>query len=154
MPHPREEVTLAELLAADPGVADLVRTYLPVEHLTDPYCRTIVEALLEGRDPQADPDDPVGQATDAGELQRLASGVLMAPSRVVGEDRDHADAVRDTILVVRRKAVERYRRTLQQRMAAASGPERTALEAECRQATLDISLLRRGWEEALPLLET
>ena len=155
--HPREEVTLAELLAADPGVADLVRTYLPVEHLTDTFCRTIVRALLEGRDLQAGlpggAESPGNDPAEAEEVQRLASAVLMAPVRVVGEDCDCADAVKDTILVIRRKAVERFRRELQHRMATAPEEERPRLEAECRQATLDISLLRAGWEQALPLLE-
>lgn len=152
--HPGEEVALAELLAADPEVTGLVRDFLPLEHVTDPYCRTMVAALLEGRDLQsglepAAGDDPL----DEDALQRLASGVVMAPVRVVGEDRNHADAVKDIILTLRRKAVERQRRDLQRRMAAASEADRPGLEAECRQSTLDISLFRAGWEQALPLLE-
>ena len=77
----------------------------------------------------------------------------MAPRRVVGEDLNFADAAKDTILVIRRKAIERLRKDLQQRLPAAPEEERVRLEAACRQATLDISLLRAGWDQALPLLE-
>jgi DNA primase len=151
--HPREEVTLAELLATDPGVAGLVRDYLPLEHLQDGYCRVLVQALQEGGDVQARLADQAERVEDPDEFHRLASAVLMAPRRVVGEDRNCTDAARDTILVIRRKSVERLRRDLQQRLPSAPPGERERLEAECRQATLDINLLRGGWDHALPLLE-
>ncbi len=150
--HPPEEVALAELLVLHPEVADTIRTHLPLEHLTDAACRAIIRPLLE--EPGAADEHLMSKLDrEEDECRRLAAQILSAEPKVRGEERTPLDAAKDTILVIWRKALERRRTQMAQELEKAEGKDKDRLNIQCRQLTLDIKMLRQGWEKALPILE-
>lgn len=153
VPHPADEVALLELVIANPHLAEIVRSHLPVACLSDPDCRTLMPCALEASQ-TGDPTLVTRQAAEAGgECQRLAAAVQCAPNRVIGDDFTAESAAQDLVLSIRRKDLERHRQRLQARLAQAKGPEREALDLECKQLSHDLYRLRQGWEAALPILE-
>ncbi len=152
MPHPIEEVTLAEKLAAHPEVRDTIAAHLPPDLLTDAHCRTIIRLLLER------PDDErwtlASELTDEDEeCQRLAAQIESAPLKLTGEEASPIQAAQDLILVIRRKALERRREELRRALAAADAAEKERIRVESSQISVDINTLKQGWEKALPILE-
>ena len=150
--HPAEEVALAELLCSHGSVADLVRENLPLDLLTDPTCREIIEHLL------ARPDGETGNlsgelAGEDAECQRLAAQIQMSPSKIVGKESTPESAAKDMILVIWKKTFERRRTELRRRMESVVGVEKERLDIQGKQLTLDIKTIQQGWEKALPILE-
>ena len=88
-----------------------------------------------------------------GELTRLAAQVQMAPVKTVGREFSSEDAVKDLILRIRRREVERQRDELVRRMQ--SGEEQGD-EARVRhvQLTNDLKILeQKKWETALLIMD-
>ena len=148
--HPAEELQLAEVVAAFPDTAAVVRHFLNLDILTDPMCRTMLRALTSA---------PAGQvnlmaelADEDEECQRLAAQIQMAPPKIVGGDVSPENAAQDLILVIRRKDLERQRAEIRKRMETATGAERERLDAESKQLTLDIKLMQQGWDKAASIL--
>ncbi len=150
--HPMEEVALAELLCSHGSVADLVRAHLPPDLLTDPTCRKIIEHLLEH--PDGEGGNLSGElAGEDAECQRLAAQVQMSPQKILGKESTPEAAAKDMILVIWKKAMERKRAEIRQKLETATGVERDRLDIQGKQLTLDIKTLQQGWEKALPILE-
>jgi hypothetical protein len=150
--HPMEEVALAELLCSHGSAADLVRAHLPMDLLTDPTCRKIIEHLLSR--PDAETGNLSGElANEDAECQRLAAQIQMSPSKIVGKESSPESAAKDMILVIWKRALERRRAELRRQLESATGVEKERLDVQGKQLTLDIKTLQQGWEKALPILE-
>jgi DNA primase len=149
--HPPEEVCLCEHMvhAIDhPEIADLVNGFLPLEFINDPACRRIVTASLEARRLGRDVAEMLHADADgeqADELKRLAAAVLMAPSRVPGNEFKRADAVKGLILRLWVGHMKGRRDDLEQRRSAPEHADDTALAAESFQLRKDIAALE-SWE--------
>jgi len=151
-PHPPEEVALAELLAQHGELAPMVDAFLPMDHLTDPACRKILSLLIQ-QTVEPELNIMTALAGEDEECQRLAAQVQMAPKKVCGVDIPTQDAVRDLILRIWRKALERKRHDIRQQMMQAQGSELERLTYECAQITIDIKTLQQGWDQAQQVLE-
>ncbi len=150
--HPMEEVALAELLCSHGSVAGLVQNHLPLDLLSDPSCRKIIERLLAHPEAESDHLSRALAGEDA-ECRRLAAQVQMSPPKVGGKESTPESAAKDIILVIWKKGLERQRAEVRRRIATATGVERERLDLQGKQLTLDIKTLQQGWEKALPILE-
>ena len=150
--HPPEEVALAELLSMHPDFSRLVKEHLPMDHLTDPACRTIIEHLLNR--PVDEGWNLLGELADTDEeCRRLAAQIQMSPSKIVGKESTPESAAKDMILVIWKKTFERRRTELRRQMESVTGVEKERLDIQGKQLTLDIKTIQQGWEKALPILE-
>ncbi len=130
---PRDEMLLAEHLAAIPDLLDLVSEYLPLSLLTDRQCRAIIEALGTSRVSGTGLMDVIAEHDDGEQsLTGFAAAVLSAPSRG-GTEQMHREAVQDLILALWRAELQRRRHTSQ------PGSE------EAHMLTADLNKLR-SWE--------
>jgi DNA primase len=146
-PQPAEEVALCEHaihMMDHPAVRDFVRDYLPLNMLSDPLCRRIVELSLRsmelGEPLQSlllDEEDPNGF------LQRFAAQLFDTPSKTVGREFSPADAVKDIILGLWRKKFEKERTGL-----SADKPDDLARR---QQLTSHIHHLRR-WNDGAAII--
>lgn len=157
--QPIREVALAEHLIADPSLANLVRTYLPLEMVTDPVCRQIVQAAIESSETGGDILSMVSKRdTEERELSRFAARILAAPAKVKGGVATNEESVQSLILGIRTGAIQRRRKELERAQAESrlghklSASDRKALEMEYCQLGYDIAKLKR-WETALPIME-
>ena len=150
--HPPEEVTLVESLVAHPDLGELVRDYLPLDLVSDPACRRIIEAVCNwSEDTTLDLTSDLIDEDE--ECKRLAAQIQCTPPRAQGHEITPDIAVKDSILYIRRKALERERAGLEAQRDKVTGADHERIDAECKQLTLDIKILRGGWEKALPLLD-
>jgi DNA primase len=150
--YPTEEVALAELLCSHGSVADLVREHLPLDLLTDPTCRKIIEHLLNH--PDVETGNLSGKlAGEDAECQRLAAQIQMSPSKIVGKESTPESAAKDMILVIWKKTFERRQTELRRQMESITGVEKERLDIQGKQLTLDIKTIQQGWKKALPILE-
>ena len=150
--HPSEEVTLVESLVAHPELGELVRDYLPLDLISDPSCRTIIETVSNWA--QDTPLNLTGELVDEDEeCKRLAAQIQCTPPRAQGHEITPDIAVKDAILYIRRKALERERAVLEAQREKATGADHERLDAQCKQLTLDIKMMRGEWDKALPLLD-
>lgn len=149
---PPDEWSLLDLLVHHPDTLDVVRTYLPPGHVTDPDGRRIVEACLALGPGGIDRLHEVLQE-DAESCRNLAIRVSLSPSQVRGAEFPVLDAVHDTLLRLWRKHLEAERQEIQRRLRDAPEGERPRLRMESLQLTEDISRMREGWEAALPIME-
>lgn len=142
---PKEERELCEhvVQAVDsPGVISLLRNYLPLEMITSPLCRQVIEASLNSFEQgNGGRDVLIGAENPSDELKRFAAGIQMAPEKLVGDEFSREDAVKDIILMIWRGKLER---------------ERTGLPASQidrrREITYDLKAMRR-WETGAPIIE-
>lgn len=150
--HPREEVSLCELIALHPETHAIVRRGLPVKHLRDPACRMIAERLL------AQTEDGhwnlMAELADAdAETQRLAAAVQMADSKTAGGELTAERAVEDIILGIWRRVLTQRREELRRRMESAPPAEQEKLRVEGSHLTMDIKQLSKGWRDAEIVLD-
>jgi hypothetical protein len=114
--HPPKEVVLCEHLVTakeNPDLAALVKAYLPLDMISDPDCRAIVEASLRAADGQGEVEHIArAEAGDNEERLRLLAQVLMAPLKTSGREFSRLDAVRSAILDLWRTKLERERDAL------------------------------------------
>jgi DNA primase len=150
--HPTEEVALAELLSSHGSVAELVRHHLPLDLLTDPTCRKIIEHLLGRLDGEVENLSGKLAGEDA-ECRRLAAQIQMSPPKISGKESTPESAAKDMILVIWKKTFERRRTELRRRLESVTGVEKERLDIQGKQLTLDIKTIQQGWEKALPILE-
>ena len=110
--------------------------------VSDPVCRTVVKSALEARTSGRLVQEVLNDDPDpTGELQRFSSQVLMAPTKVQGEDSSCEQAVQDLILYL-------WRRRLTQERAGL-GEDQAARRS---QLTYDLKALRR-WEDGEAIIE-
>lgn len=149
--HPPLEVALAEALLQDAEAVDLVKRYLPLEVLTDPDCRMIIETLLH--QPAEAGGGLMGRLAGAPNSCTALAAKIQASEVHVDSELPSARKTQDLILRIRRKHLERQKRALSQRAEEADEAQRLRLSTEHSQLTMEIERLRQGWEAALPLLE-
>lgn len=147
--RPKEEVSLAELLISHRELVPLVKKYLSLEQITDVSCRLIVKSIInsdksEGWDLMNDLNDCSEEAI------RLAAQLMATEPRSFGQEYNAESAIKDLILVIRRRVFERERHQIR-----ASLRTNSSIEAEQRSVELthDINLLRQGWDAAVPILD-
>ena len=146
-PPPPEEERLCEHVAhasEHPEIVELVRSYLPLQKLTDALCRRFAEAALNAADDGRPIVDSLrdGGAADT-RLLAFAAKVQSAPAKARGESSPE-DAVKDLILRIWRRDFER------QRAALAKSTDKAAAE---RSSELTYHLNRlRTWEDGAPII--
>ncbi len=152
--RPKEEMELCEHIVhvTDlPEMGSIVGKHLPLDMVTDPYCRALVKASLESQKTGRDIQDILREQDDpSGELQTFLARVLMAPAKAVHKEYSRVDAVKDIILYIWRKKIERERNDLQKRLQANSEKKD---EERCRQLTCDLNSLKRGWEDGSVIIQ-
>ena len=152
-PQPREEVELCEHavhIVDFPDLGPLIRDYLPLSLISDPLCRAVIKAALESTEAGKDLQDVLREQEDPdGELQTFAARVQMAPSKVIEREFSRADAVRDQILYIWRKKLEREREELIKKQSAT--PDKQD-DARRYQITHDLKLLKK-WDEGAAVIK-
>jgi DNA primase len=155
---PIRELALAEHLLADPALAEWVRTYLPLDLITDPDCRALVGSAIRAWEQGKDIFAVLAEAdSDHSELGEFAARLMAAPVKTRGALASQEDSVRDLILSIRSAALEEQRGRVRRDLAAAeaAGPEGAAtakrLRAELIEIGYDLAKLKK-WETALPLI--
>jgi DNA primase len=136
--HPAEEVMLTQMmLLYRDEVLPVVADHLPLEILTDPDCRLLVELMLE------EPDGLMERIPgDRPEAQRLAARIQMEEMKLRGTDSSPARAAQDMVMVLWRQALTRRRRELQ-----AAGRA-----AEAMEITHQLYHLKQGWAHSVDFL--
>ena len=150
--HPREEVDFIALLLHSPKAVQTAKHYLPTEHLTDETCRLLADALYT----RADTDDLNVNMVLSGsndECQRLAAKLQMSQTKVLGREFTAEEAIQGMIIKIWRKALDRHRTEVRRKTTSAKGAEKERLTHESLQLTEDLSRLRQGWDQALPVIE-
>ncbi|MBN2302080.1 MAG: DNA primase, partial [Lentisphaerae bacterium] len=116
---PKEEIELCEHMAHIADCAELgtiVRSYLPLEMISDVHCRTFVEAALQSQEKGIDIQEALRNAdTYSSELEQLAAQVQMMPTKIRGEEFSHADAVKDLVLLMWRTKLTHERAELEKK---------------------------------------
>jgi len=143
--HPKEEVALCEAavrVADFPEIGSLIGQYLPLDMISDPVCRLIVESSLKAAQKGAAIEEVLRDREEfSGELQRFASQVFMAPTKVQGRETSHADAVKDIICFIWKRKFLEERNQL--------GPDDSERRA---QLTYDLNALK-NWEDGSAIIE-
>jgi len=146
--YPREELELLELMLAHPEVCKLVQAYLPAIHLQSAVCRTLFGHILAR--PAAGEWNLMDELAGDPECCRVAADLQFKLRTLSNPDMTAEDAAKALILVITRKKLERMRDAL--RKQAAEKPA-AALEKKRMEITHDISLIRRDWDHAEPVLQ-
>ena len=138
--RPRDELLLVEHLAASQDLIEQVMEYLPPALITDPQCRTFLEAIAVSRTSGADLMAVIAERDDAEQsLATFAAAVLSAPTRA-GSELSHSQAVQDLVLALWRAELQRRRVTI------GSSPDRLEVgREEYHMLTTDLRKLR-AWE--------
>ena len=134
--HPEHEVLLAQKLLLYPeAVFPVVADHLPLDFLTDPDCRLLVETLLDH------PDESLMDLVpaDRQEAQRLAARIQVEESKLRGPDIDPAAAAQDLVM-------DAWRRILKERR------RRTGQVEERAQITMQLKQLDLGWAHAVDFM--
>jgi len=147
---PAEERELTGLLLDAPNLAEMVFSYLQPEHLSHPVCRKIYEIALS--EPELNPDAMLQLAGGDGTATRLIAHLRMDSKNQSFGDFTPEDAAKELILRIRMKEIERRRNTYRKRITSPDEPDAETLRIECKQLTLDLGVLRKGWASAEPLL--
>ena len=153
---PREEMELCEHLihvADHPELADLIAKYLPPRLLRDPLCAKVAECALESRKQGKDIQALVAERADGkGGLQRFAAQLLMAPSKIRGEEVGRDDAVKELILYIWRQSLKRERAEVERKLTEPEGKDDPDLRMRSTQIRRDLKTLA-NWEEGSALIE-
>ena len=133
--HPRAEVALAQLLCLHfEEVLPVVADHLPLEYITDPDCRFLVELML---------DDPASLMekipADRVAAQKLAVRIQMEDTRLLGKDVFPAGAAQDIVMTLWRSALKSRRQVTQ--------------DVEDRvRITMQLKQLDEGWAHAVDFM--
>jgi DNA primase len=142
---PHEEQMLCEHIVhvVDyPQLGVLVEEYLPAEMLTSPKCRQLVACAVDAASHNTDLlEELLAEGEDGAEVLAYAETLLSTPVKVTGREYSPEEAVQDLILGLWRSHLDRERREILAKGAAAT-PEDAARR---RQITVDLKHLRR-WE--------
>jgi DNA primase len=145
-----EEVRLTEHIVAMPALGELVEGYLPSDMLLDGQCAAIVACAMEAH------ADGVGLMSvirehddEEGTLGRFATELQMAPSRVVGVDSSREKAVKDLILYIWRRKLQKERAGLESQINAGGNKQ---LAERLRQMPFDLKGLTH-WDSGSAIIE-
>ncbi|MBU4199463.1 MAG: DNA primase [Verrucomicrobia bacterium] len=156
-----KELALAEHLAADTSLTEWVRTYLPLDLISDALCRQMIQLCLEAVPSKRDLMSLVAERdNDARDLSRFAAQVLAAPSKVKGDMSTNEESVKSLILGIRTDSLRRRRKEIEkirQTSLAGTGSRLDAeedkkLELEHCQLGYDLARMKT-WETAVPVME-
>ncbi|MBL7016631.1 MAG: DNA primase [Kiritimatiellales bacterium] len=133
--HPRAEVALAQLLCLHfEEVFPVVADHLPLEYITDPDCRFLVELML---DDSADLMERI--PADRVAAQKLAVRIQMEDTRLLGKDVFPAGAAQDIVMTLWRSALKSRRQVTQ--------------DVEDRvRITMQLKQLDEGWAHAVDFM--
>jgi DNA primase len=147
--QPKEETQLCEHMANvvdHPELVDLVKKYLPLSMIKDPHCRLFVEACLESVVAGRTIQDVISDKDDkSGELQNFVARIFMTPTKIIGVESSHLDAVRALILRMWRDKLKNERTELAKR-------KDTESEDRQHQLTYDLKSLNK-WDDGAPIIE-
>ncbi|MDD4872411.1 MAG: DNA primase [Kiritimatiellae bacterium] len=147
--QPKEEIQLCEHMANvmdHPELVDLVKKYLPLSMIHDPICRLFVEACLESVAAGRTIQDVINDKDDkSGELQNFVARTFMTPTKITGQETSHGAAVKDLILYIWRRKLEKERAAIDKNPDAKSEERR-------RQITYDLKSLKK-WDDGALIIE-
>ncbi len=148
-----DELTLAELLlTGQPDACELVDNYLPLDEVSDSFCREIIRQCLDQQGTGALPVIAQDETTPE-EFVRLAAQLQMAPNKLIGPDASPQLVTQRLILNIHRKKFELRRNDIKQQMLTASGDDYKQLLEQHNLMTRDIYELRKGWKYAQSILQ-
>lgn len=147
-PPPRAERELIGLLVDAPGLAELLFSYLTPEHFSHPACRNLFRACRE--EPELDREIISRMATGDASLIELIASLQFDSKNQAYQHLTCEDTARQLILKIRRSDLERHREDCRNKLKQAASEQAERLKMEGQQITLDLSLLRRGWDAAEP----
>ncbi len=145
--YPRQETALLELLAHHyRDVHPLVHDFLPLDLLTDPLCKKLVEILM------LDPPETLAEGFHEfeEEMQKIISRIQVEESRTIDAEVLPVELAHRYILLFWKRHLEREQAELARR-SDLSNEERFKETTRLRH---DIHALAQGWEHARPMLET
>ena len=144
---PAEETALCEHMAHitdTPELAELVNEYLPLEMLSNSFCRKFVEASLKSLKTGQPLHEIVNAEDDSSrEFQRFAVSVLEAPSKIKGVEFSRESAVKDLILYLWRLRLKQDRFDL--RRKAESSPD-INVRQKLQEITYNLKALKK-WQD-------
>lgn len=144
---PKEEMELCEHLvqAVDsPVVIQLLLKFLPMDVISYPLCREVIDATLSSFEHGRSGQDIICEVENPSEeLKRFAARIQMAPEKLVGAEFSREEAVKDIILRIWRGKLERERSSLSN---DESNTERR------NEITYDLKRLRT-WTDGSPIIE-
>ncbi|MBU4212599.1 MAG: DNA primase [Verrucomicrobia bacterium] len=161
IPRPIKELALAEHLAANLELAGLVRTYLPLDLVTDLPCRQVIQACLQAEQGKRDVMSIIAeQDNDERDLSRFVAQTLAAPAKIKSDFATREESVKSLILGIRTAALQRRRKEIAKqcqgvRVEAGSKPtpaEEKKLDLEYTQLGYDIAKLKQ-WNTAVPVMK-
>lgn len=153
--RPIKEWALVEHVLADSAHAVWVKKYLPLDLITDPECRKLLDACLRAAETSRDvlsvlreryPEDMA--------IQQKATECLATPSKIKSEFATVEESIQLLIIGIRSMALQRRRKEIerQKENAALSAADRKNLEIEYGRLGYDMARLKT-WESAAPILE-
>ncbi|MBU0714078.1 MAG: DNA primase [Verrucomicrobia bacterium] len=161
MPRPNKELALAEHLATNLELAGLVRTYLPLDLLTDLPCRQVIQACLQAEQGKRDVMSIIAeQDNEERDLSRFVAQALAAPAKIKSDFATREESVKSLILGIRTAALQRRRKEIAkqcQAMRVQVGSKQTPaeekkLDLEYTQLGYDIAKLKQ-WDTAVPVMD-
>ncbi|MDD5676761.1 MAG: DNA primase [Kiritimatiellae bacterium] len=159
--RPIKELALAEHLAANLELADLVRTYLPLDLVTDLPCRQVIQSCLQAEQGKRDVMSIIAeQDNDERDLTRFVAQALAAPAKIKSDFATREESVKSLILGIhtaalqrRRKEIEKHRQAMRVSLGSKLTPaEDKKLDVEYTQLGYDIARLKQ-WDTAVPVIE-
>jgi len=160
-PRPIKELALAEHLTANPELAGLVRTYLPLDLVTDLPCRQVIQACLQAEQGHRDVMSIIAeQDNEERDLSRFVAQALAAPAKIKSDFATREESVKSLILGIRTAALQRRRKEIEKQRQAArvsvgsklTPAEDKKLDVEYTQLGYDIARFKQ-WDTAVPVME-
>ena len=161
MPRPIKELALAEHLVAHLELAGPVRTYLPLDMVTDLPCRQVIQACLQAEQSKRDVMSVIAeQDNEERDLSRFVAQALAAPAKIKSDFATREESVKSLILGIRTAALQRRRKEIAKQCQAVrveAGTKLTPVEdkkldLEYTQLGYDIAKLKQ-WDTAVPVME-
>jgi DNA primase len=161
MPRSIKELALAEHLASNLELAGLVRTYLPLDLVTDLPCRQVIQACLQAEQGKRDVMSIIAeQDNEERDLTRFVAQALAAPAKIKSDFATREESVKSLILGIHTAALQRRRKEIEsQRQAARVSvgsqlppAEDKKLDVEYTQLGYDIAKFKQ-WDTAVPVIE-
>jgi len=156
-----KELALAEHLTANLELAGLVRMYLPLDLVTDPPCRQVIQACLQAEQDKRDVMSIVAeQDNEERDLSRFVAQALAAPAKIKSDFATLEESVKSLILGIHTVALQRRRKEIEQQHQVARislgshlhPVEDKKLDVEYTQLGYDIAKLKQ-WDTAVPVIE-
>lgn len=158
--RPIKELALAEHLTANPELAGLVRKYLPLDLVTDPPCRQVIQACLQAEQNKRDVMSIIAeQDNEERDLSRFVAQALAAPAKIKSDFATREESVKSLILGIHTAALQRRRKEIEKQRQAArvsvgsqlTPAEYKKLDVEYTQLGYDIARFKQ-WDTAVPVI--